>query len=88
MVCYKFSAFNVATRFCVDKQHWSLYYSRETPHANNVDILVCRYNPAKYSAVDDDVSDMEADFSEIQKEERRRYSSHCIYFINDIYVLL
>lgn len=29
------------------------------------------YNPAKYSGVDDDVSDMEADFREIQMEERR-----------------
>lgn len=28
------------------------------------------YNPAKYSGVDDDVSDMEADFREIQREER------------------
>ncbi|XP_020246148.1 protein SPT2 homolog isoform X1 [Asparagus officinalis] len=30
-----------------------------------------RYDPNKYAAVDDDVSDMEADFREIQKEERR-----------------
>ncbi|XP_020252888.1 hepatoma-derived growth factor-related protein 2 [Asparagus officinalis] len=30
-----------------------------------------RYNPNRYATVDDDVSDMEADFREIQKEERR-----------------
>lgn len=30
-----------------------------------------RYNPSSYAAIDDDDSDMEADFSQIEREERR-----------------
>lgn len=33
--------------------------------------IFCRYNPRKYADVDDD-SDMEANFDDILKEERRR----------------
>lgn len=32
----------------------------------------CSYNPNKFADDDDDVSDMEAGFEDIQREERRR----------------
>lgn len=43
---------------------------------------VCRYNPKKYADVDDDVSDMEANFDDILKEERRRYRMISFLFKN------
>lgn len=43
---------------------------------------VCRYNRKKYADVDDDVSDMEANFDDILKEERRRYRMISFLFKN------
>lgn len=37
-----------------------------------VSIMFDSYNPSKYADRDDDLSDMEANFDDIMKEERRR----------------